>query len=78
VLSDYSDVLNVNHIAEEPITDLAVGELVTVGISKHPVWKVLAIHGHRAWIARTDRPEVDGLGEIARFRRAIHAVEQAA
>jgi hypothetical protein len=78
VLSDYSDVLNVVHDNPQPITDLSVGELVTVGISKHPVWRVLAVHGHRAWIARTDRPEVDGLGEIVRFRRAIHAVEQAA
>lgn len=78
MLSDFSDVLDVNHNNPDPITDLAAGDLVTVGISKQPVWRVIATYGHRAWMHRTDRPEVEGVGAIIRLRRAIHAVEAAA
>ena len=67
----YTDCLGVDLKNPDPITDLAAGERVTVGLSSNPVWQVLAVHGDRAWMQRTDCPWIDGVGPIERLRRAL-------
>lgn len=73
-MTDYSECLGVNHDNPEPITDLKPGDHVTVGISKHPVWQVIAVHQDKVWMFRTDTPWVDGVGQIKRLRRTAQVI----
>lgn len=75
MLSDYSDLAGIDHRNPEPITDLAPGDEVTVGISKSPVWKVIAVHDGKAWMYRVDTPWVDGVGRVERLRRVAQVIQ---
>lgn len=63
----YSDVYDIDHSRgyEE---EIAVGDLVRTGLNLFPHFKVIAVHGDKAWVRNTESG-VDGLAFLDRCRK---------
>jgi hypothetical protein len=75
----YLDLFGINPENPDPIQP-APGDRVTVGGSKSPVWRVIAVNGPTAWIGRDDPSlqHIEGLTPIARLFRAVSPIGDAA
>lgn len=74
MLSDYTNIAGIDLRNPNPVADLASGDEVTVGISKFPVWKVIAVHQDKAWMYRIDSPWIDGVVRTERLYRCAQVI----
>lgn len=67
----YYDLTGLSLDNPEPIP-AKPGDLVLVGSSRTPIWRVIAVNGPTAWIGRTEPglEHVEGLTPISRLRAA--------
>ena len=63
----YSDVYDIDH-ARGYDEEIAVGDLVRTGPNLFPHFRVIAVHGDKAWVRNTENGS-DGLAMLERCRR---------
>ena len=63
----YSDLYDIDH-ARGYAEDIAVGDLIRTGPNLFPHFKVVAIHGDKAWVRNTQNGS-DALAMLDRCRK---------
>lgn len=63
----YSDVFSIIHDRDYDEA-IQAGDLVRTGLNANPQFRVIAIHGDKAWVRNIDNG-LDGLTAVSRCRR---------